>query len=63
MSSIPTDANGCELKRATTEEIVSDLSNLKPEEIIAVAASMAMVLFEFNWKEQFGIFQKAVKNG
>jgi predicted nuclease with RNAse H fold len=58
-----TDANGCELKRARLEEIVEDLTSLKKEEIIAVAASMAIVLFEYNWKEQFQIFQEVLENG
>jgi len=61
MSFNPTDANGQPIKKTSTQEVVEDLNLLSKDELIAVTASMAVVLFEFNWKEQFRLFQEALK--
>ena len=56
-----TDRYGSVLVKASTEEIITDLAKLSQEDLLAVAASMARTLFEFNWKEQFVKFCEGVK--
>ena len=63
MSFVPTDANGNPLESTPIAERINDFYSLSYVELLAVAASMSFVLFEFNWKEQFEIFQEALKNG
>ncbi len=50
---IETDRYGNELVKVSVEDIVKDLSTLTQEQLLAVSASMGMVLFPFEWVYQF----------
>ena len=57
----PTDANGIPLKSTPLPEIIETLTKFTKEELVAVAAIMSVVLFEYNWKEQLTKFQEALQ--
>jgi len=50
-----------ELKEITPKEVLSDLEALPREYLLSVAVSMAVILFPFNWNNQFEEIKKGLK--
>jgi hypothetical protein len=50
-----------ELKEITPEEVLPDLEALPREDLLSVAVSMAVILFPFNWNNQFEEIKKGLK--